>query len=653
MSKAKKNIKLPQYKKGGRFGEHAGNVGATLLDITASTVGMDNVADSLYTGKSADKYKAAGDFTGSLTKAAAPMVMNAFIPGSGAIVSAGQGVLGQVDNAVMANNVPIDPETGKPYKQTMAAGIGKSLGNLGGSIAPMLMKAPYGGSITQVDGPSHAQGGVKIQSPNGFYEVEKQEVINSKPGEDRILSDRLKNPATKKTFAEDFKTYEKLGKIINNPKLSDKLKADAKVKQEQAFNDLYETQEQLKLSKLNKYAKRIGLANTEQFPNGGSKYPIIDPNKAYDGLTFSPSGGKVHLSPEVAKQAGLTYKSGNWNDPTSLMFTKDGKDYSYATDNTTKNAYYVAKTPRVASFETPVDTEKKIAKVEQPWIPVSTTMIDGKQAGTFRKGNARGEEANMRYYFDSAQGYVPIKAYGGSMKKYDDGGIVVPESQKAPEEYIDNAMDPNDPRLIAFNQSLLSGLGNSKSKLDPNWGQIATQFGVGLASNIGNLYDLKRASEVEDTKYNRVRAEQLDPTATLQYNKMMNRKLAEDIKNSSVGNSSTYLQSRKDAAINQALTDARIRESFENQNANLRTNAQMYNAQVGDREFDANAANRATSRNIKSSAYSNIGQNVMGQRKDFLMSKNDQDRINILGQYYNDPEFQKMLSSYQKSKGFK
>jgi hypothetical protein len=47
-------------------------------------------------------------------------------------------------------------------------------------------------------------------------------------------------------------------------------------------------------------------------------------------------------------------------------------------------------------------------------------------------------------------------------------------------------------------------------------------------------------------------------------------------------NRDKYLQSRKDAAINQMITNSRIREQFENQNAQLRQQSEMYNAGISD-----------------------------------------------------------------------
>lgn len=175
------------------------------------------------------------------------------------------------------------------------------------------------------------------------------------------------------------------------------------------------------------------------------------------------------------------------------------------------------------------------------------------------------------------------------------------------------------------------------------WQRIAGQAALGIGQNIGNIYDLARANKVEDTSYTRINPAQLSPTAALNYNNVQQRKLAEDIRDASVGKSSTYLNARRDAAINAMRTNAQIREDFENRNAMLRQQAEQYNAATSDRESDANAMNRATARNIKGHAYSNIGQNIMNQRRDVGLENRDQQLANMLPHLYNDPNFKKFL----------
>jgi len=123
-----------------------------------------------------------------------------------------------------------------------------------------VMRMPNG-QTKQVDGPSHENGGVPVNIPDGT----------------QIFSDRLKDPTTKKTFAKMAEQYKtnKQDKILNNPKADKTAKSTAElvaqIKQAK-LDKLFETQEQLKQTRLNKYAQKLGL-DPSSFTNGGTKLP--------------------------------------------------------------------------------------------------------------------------------------------------------------------------------------------------------------------------------------------------------------------------------------------------------------------------------------------------------------------------------------------
>lgn len=201
---------------------------------------------------------------------------------------------------------------------------------------------------------------------------------------------------------------------------------------------------------------------------------------------------------------------------------------------------------------------------------------------------------------------------------------------------------------------------NSPSPTNSNTGNrdyssyinAGAQIGSFAASNIGNFYDLKRAKKVDKESYNRVTPAYLDPSAALSYNNTAFRKGAADVRNAAVGNSATYIQNRKDLAINQMLANARIRSDYDNRNNEIGNQAKYYNAGIGDKETIANMMNQAQARNIKSSAYSNLGYNagqaITGSVKDYNMQQRDKEYLRILAAKYpeimKDPE----LSKYYK-----
>lgn len=119
------------------------------------------------------------------------------------------------------------------------------------------------GEFTQYNGPSHSQGGVKT---------------NLQPGE-MVFSDRLKMPGTKKTFAElnKINNTNKEDKVLEDSKVNGVKKLTAELMKKAKMKksmELFEAQEDIKQSKLNNYAKRLGV-DTGSFSMGGkmSKYP--------------------------------------------------------------------------------------------------------------------------------------------------------------------------------------------------------------------------------------------------------------------------------------------------------------------------------------------------------------------------------------------
>jgi len=141
-----------------------------------------------------------------------------------------------------------------------------------------LMQFPNG-ATSQVDGPSHAQGGVDVNIPNGT----------------RIFSDKLKHPELKQTYAKMAEKYKvnREEKVLDDNKASNLAKSTAnlnmKIKQGK-LDEIFNMQESMKQSKLKSYADKLGIqmpqmqqAEQEQFANGGTKLPQYE-----NGLNPAP-----------------------------------------------------------------------------------------------------------------------------------------------------------------------------------------------------------------------------------------------------------------------------------------------------------------------------------------------------------------------------
>ena len=169
------------------------------------------------------------------------------------------------------------------------------------------MKYPEGGQTFQVDAPSHEDGGQFINSPNGQYEIEKEEAVKIGPNSDKILSDNkmLKLFSTGKTPALSFKPLEikktKAEKILaENKNISKEQRnsLDLSIKTaSKKFDLLFNEQEALKKLKSDNYNKRLGIAPQLEFRNGGIKKYRDAGNVPYEPLNFNQQSNLDFNSP--------------------------------------------------------------------------------------------------------------------------------------------------------------------------------------------------------------------------------------------------------------------------------------------------------------------------------------------------------------------
>jgi hypothetical protein len=567
--------KLPRYKFGGAKFDNAksftGNVLRASADNALSIIGLDNViGEEDYKGKSAEKFGQITNITGGITKNLAPIATGI----GGAVIGAGLGnpMLGAqlgyglgkgVQNAAGTFNPEDEVGGNEAYMKSQGTAnkidtAGQMLGKTGmnafGMMAPFMgmgqnTQQPVGfanggmnfqpnaelekqentiapnGEFTQYNGPSHEQGGIKTNLDAGEI----------------VFSDKLKPKGSKKTFADLNKKFntnkeDKLSedkKSSNLQKLTAQLMKEAKMKQSLA---LYQEQESLKQSKLDGYAKRLGVS--------GDSYK-------YGGMKRFDNGG----------EGGI------------------------------------------------IDSEKQPLQM----------MDDEDPSGQFADNFKTDYNKNLYNQYQAAGPQHNYWKYAGQNEAFKD----------------------NSPA----------------SNSNPMKAEILKQLGLGMAQNVGNLYDLQRSNTVDKEVYNRVTPELMNYEPALRYNNVQGKVAANNIKNASVGNSSTYLQNRKDLAINQMMANANIMNNYDNQNVGIKNQAAYYNAGVGDRETIANMQNQAQARNLKGSAYSNIGQNIMGQYRDYQATKanknmnnqlaqRDADYLKIIASKYpeilNDPEFAKL-----------
>lgn len=781
---ANKKYKLPRYNNGGDFftkaGELGKNAGLGYADIFMSAVGMDNVVkDDHYQGYGAKAARGYSDVAGGIAKAALPIAANILAPGSGAAVGAAQQGIGMLNPQEPIKydeyGNPIQPEKRTTQK------IGNVAGQITSAAAPAIASAAasnsssssssgsgsarnggimrYGNggnvsNITQVDGPSHENGGVNIQTPTGEYEVEKQEVIKRESAQDRILSDKLRFPGSRKTIAQDFKPVEALNKIVNNMKLPKEVRASAESKLKSEFDNFYNAQEALKQSKVANYAKRMGVTlpsmdNEQIEPQGQSEQSegeygsggihikeskkgtftaaATSHGKSVQAFASQVLANKDNYSPAMVKKANFARNASKWhhemggiqeygnggksitgyNPQTGAHYITPGvgpltdkqliaEGYNRQGDawiqGTGDNMrYYKPYRPGDSGYDANAASAAPYTLKYNPDVEARTQIrstnntpnpIDLAPRKPIEFGNIGAYNPNTEVMTESTGFNQPIEsqtinvgkqAYGGRFK-YGTGGNF--GAQEDNEEYSTGAplmtQNPTEQRnqspfsndLVGqrdtqnYNETILRGINEFNKNPNTPTGKkdysslmnIGSQILQGVGQNVGNLYDLKRGKETEVEKYDRLTANLLNADATKASNKRLYKNTLDALKGAVTGNPSAYIQSRMGMDINRMTQDQLAQQAVDNANAGILNTTAAANQGISTQEKIANAQNRAAGRNLKGSAYSNIGQNIMGQSKDYKQGEMDKEQMAMFMKYYNTPEFQRMMKDSKLTK---
>lgn len=330
---------IPQFPLGGDFwnktadalkdaGEFTKNAAIGYADANLTALGMSNVIqDSAYKGKGADTIRDISGKVGNVWARALPTIANVAVPGSGQFVGMGQQALNQYTN-------PKDKSI-QPQEYSFGGGYGKKINfndpsSPSGNMIPMgkwtliptyptggkmpclecggtfpnggIYQYPYGGypyggnpnaevekkevlqnpngQVDQVNGPTHDNGGIKVNIPSGT----------------QIFSDRLKHPELKKTFAKlagKYKTDKEEKTLEDNKadllkKRTAQLMINAKNK---ILDSLFEEQEQLKKDKVSNYAKKLGVELPETLEKETGESPEFESTE-HENLEQMKSGGK-------------------------------------------------------------------------------------------------------------------------------------------------------------------------------------------------------------------------------------------------------------------------------------------------------------------------------------------------------------------------
>ena len=503
--------------------------------------------------------------------------------------------------------------------------------------------APNGGFL-QADGPTHEQGGVPV----------------ALPGNSMIFSDRLK--LGKKTFAELNKVnnISKEDKILESNKYGNTSKRTAelmKFAKNKNSQELFNAQEALKQAKVEAYAKKMGVnlnqssEASQEFPMGGVKLPMY------------PYGGEGNMLSYGDDPRFYNYQGNKVIAPNLKALSKDK---GVSTDIGLNNYNNLLNT-RTQVRDSNVQMDKQLPKFEYLNDPTKGTYDE--QFNDYKKvylpGFAMGGRKLSQYEFGvltpEEEGDDLESVWKSSSAKIDaqhrwNSNNKVTSSAWSPEELqasseVSSVGSKRDQELYDAELARMNASGGrNTNKFD--WKNTLGQVGNFAAQNAGNIYNLSRYNKPEVESYERMKATYLDPSAALRDAEAQTRRAEYNVRGASGGNAGTYLSNRVALNAQNTINKARIHTDYQNANAGISNSVGQYNNELARQEVIANAMNRARNRSGKGEAIGSLGSNVANQMMDNKKTNMDQETLQLMMKYYNDPQFKKYLeeSGFNKKK---
>jgi hypothetical protein len=320
----------------------------------------------------------------------------------------------------------------------------------------------------------------------------------------------------------------------------------------------------------------------------------------------------------------------------------------------------------------------------------------------YKQGN---EELDRMYFDPKTQKEINVGTFrrGGQIPKFDDGAMfgykptnkidamkmqqaylnnqnpqswITPEMNQASsdamieESYPTNniPVNPNNVKRTDnidysdYNQKAyddeLARMNASGGNKNQNWfgrnSDKLYQLGFGLAQNIGQMSYLKEQGKNYDTQqFYDYKPSLLDPTMDLKDAQSQNNRAEYNVRGASGGNAGTYLSNRVALNAQNTMNKSRIHQAYANANSGIKNQAEQYNIANKYATDDINARNKGAALTNYYNTLGSVGTNVAQGMKDNRMMNMDNESIQLMSEFYNSPEGQKMFAKYKKEKGIK
>lgn len=271
--------------------------------------------------------------------------------------------------------------------------------------------------------------------------------------------------------------------------------------------------------------------------------------------------------------------------------------------------------------------------------------------------------------------------YGGQMPMFKKGGKKVPESVRfvpkmADESEGDNVVVPGVPQYetnytdvlppdryntfgkpldnweaarlnkSAWDEDYMNNPNAKKptEETNPNsknfdWGNLAMNVGNFAAQNAGNIYNLSRYNKPEETKFKQTTGKYMDPTKAIAGENYIYRQTKNTLPGLTGGNAGATMALLFANKANTATRIGRLRETYDNANAQIANQVNQYNTGIANQEIIANEQNRARARSGTGEAIGDTAKSFAQMQLDNKKGAMDEDMLEVYKEYYKNPEF--------------
>lgn len=502
-----------------------------------------------------------------------------------------------------------------------------------------VMRAPDG-STMQTNGPSHENGGVPVNIPNGT----------------QIYSDRLKMPGTKKTFAQIASKYkvDKQDKILDNPNATTSDVATAKLvaqMKQKKLSELFSAQENLKQSKVAQYAKKMGVTlpkpkqdEPEQVDNSqeesqemayGGYFDYNTPhyNTEYNTPYEYASGG-IHIKPShVGRFTAYKQRTGKTTEEALHSSNAHVRQMANFAKNAAgwKHAYGGVQKYDEGGF---FGENTNGPRSGQEDIPNNNTFYTNDDVQQYNPNYVMQSPSDY-YKKQDNPSYNPDNYYGQQNSSASPDRITQPITKYNPDDYVNSLRARDNKPRYDYSQFIKPGVNT-------------------LVQNAGNLaYLHDQGKKYDRVNYGNIKANLLDPSAALRDADIQASVSRNSLKDATNGNSGAYLAAASQVGAQNTLNKAKIRNTYQNQNAEINNQTDQYNKNNYIRGQEAEAANKGASMKAYYDTITNIGERTSAANRNYNQDQSQNYVLDLISKQYPDYQYDKNRRAWYNKQGQK